>query len=300
MKNKKGFTLIEMLCVIVILSALILIIVPVVTKNTSESKTNVYNSLINKILSASYDWSLEHTELLPKEGENISITLGTLQSLGYISTDLKNPNTDSLFPADMIITITYVKSNKNNPKLTYGKYKGDYSYVVDVNSGTEIESLDDNYTVVELNASDNDVDNIVYKDKSDNDISLREYNLQIVSNGINVEKVDSSKMGLYYVYYSKNDGSTFTRVFNVTDTELPVITFPDSDIVSTSVSSFDLYNNVDCSDNSNICNLDITEGENEFYQALTAGTLGNYVVKYKATDSVGNTVNKNRVIEIVE
>ena len=107
-------------------------------------------------------------------------------------------------------------------------------------------------------------------------------------------------MGLYYVYYSKNDGSTFTRVFNVTDTELPVITFPDSDIVSTSVSSFDLYNNVDCSDNSNICNLDITEGENEFYQALTAGTLGNYVVKYKATDSVGNTVNKNRVIEIVE
>ena len=67
-------------------------------------------SLITKIINSAMDWSSENTDMLPKKGENISITLGALQSGGYISTDLKNPKTDSLFPSDMIINITYVTS----------------------------------------------------------------------------------------------------------------------------------------------------------------------------------------------
>lgn len=296
---KRAFTLIEMLAVIVIISILVLVIIPVVTKNTKDSKENVYNNLINKIISASSDWMIENTDLLPEEGESISITLGMLQSGGYISTDLRNPKTDNLFPSDMVININYVKSNKDNPKLSYGKYNGDYSIVVDINSGTEINDISDEYTIVELNASDTDVDNIVYKDKSDNDISLKEYSIQYVKNGINVEKVDSSKVGIYYAYYTKLDGNKkFTRVFNVSDTTLPEIVFPSDDTVSVNVSTFDLYNNVECNDNSNTCNLKIIEGENEFYSALSNKETGNYVVKYEARDAYGNKTTKNRVIEI--
>ena len=296
---KRAFTLIEMLAVIVIISILVLVIIPVVTKNTKDSKENVYNNLINKIISASSDWMIENTDLLPEEGESISITLGMLQSGGYISTDLRNPKTDNLFPSDMVININYVKSNKDNPKLSYGKYNGDYSIVVDINSGTEINDISDEYTIVELNASDTDVDNIVYKDKSDNDISLKEYSIQYVKNGINVEKVDSSKVGIYYAYYTKLDGNKkFTRVFNVSDTTLPEIVFPSDDTVSVSVSTFDLYDNVECNDNSNTCNLKIIEGENEFYSALSNKETGNYVVKYEARDAYGNKTTKNRVIEI--
>ena len=296
---KRAFTLIEMLAVIVIISILVLVIIPVVTKNTKDSKENVYNNLINKIISASSDWMIENTDLLPEEGESISITLGMLQSGGYISTDLRNPKTDNLFPSDMVININYVKSNKDNPKLSYGKYNGDYSIVVDINSGTEINDISDEYTIVELNASDTDVDNIVYKDKSDNDISLKEYSIQYVKNGINVEKVDSSKVGIYYAYYTKLDGNKkFTRGFNVSDTTLPEIVFPSDDTVSVNVSTFDLYNNVECNDNSNTCNLKIIEGENEFYSALSNKETGNYVVKYEARDAYGNKTTKNRVIEI--
>ena len=242
---------------------------------------------------------IENTDLLPEKGESISITLGMLQSGGYISTDLRNPKTDNLFPSDMVININYVKSNKDNPKLSYGKYNGDYSIVVDINSGTEINDISDEYTIVELNASDTDVDNIVYKDKSDNDISLKEYSIQYVKNGINVEKVDSSKVGIYYAYYTKLDGNKkFTRVFNVSDTTLPEIVFPSDDTVSVNVSTFDLYNNVECNDNSNTCNLKIIEGENEFYSALSNKETGNYVVKYEARDAYGNKTTKNRVIEI--
>lgn len=298
---KKGFTLIELLAVIVIISILVLVILPVVTKNTNDSKENVYNSLINKILVASGDWMIENSDLLPEEGESISITLGMLQSGGYISTDLKNPKTDNLFPSDLVININYVKSNKDNPKLNYGKYNGDYSIVVDISSGTEIKDIDDEYTVVELNASDTDVDSIVYKDKDNNDITLKEYSIQYVNNGINVEKVDSSKVGIYYAYYTKLEGNKkFTRVFNVSDTSLPEIVFPTDDTVSVSVSTFDLYNNVECNDNSDICNLKITEGENDFYTALSNKTKGNYVVKYEASDAYGNKTTKNRVIEITE
>ena len=297
---KRAFTLIEMLAVIVIISILVLVILPVVTKNTKDSKENVYNTMINKIISASSDWMIENSDLLPDEGESISITLGVLQSGGYISTDLKNPKTDNLFPSDMVISITYVKSNKDNPKLNYGKYNGNYSIIVDTNSGTEIKDIDDEYTVVELNLSDNDVDSIVYKDKDNNDITLKEYSIQYVNNGINVEKVDSSKVGIYYVYYTKLDGNKkFTRVFSVSDTTLPEIVFPTDDTVSVSA-TFDLYNNVECNDNSNICNLKITEGESEFYSALSDKETGNYVVKYEARDAYGNKTTKNRVIEITE
>lgn len=297
--KKNGFTLIEMLSVIVIVSIIALVLIPIVSKNIRDSKVNVYNSLINKMLGATSDWMIKNTEILPSDGENISITLGMLQSEGYISTDLKNPNTDKLFPADMVITISYVKSNRNNPKLTNGRYNGDYSIVVDVNSGTEIKDIGDEYTVVELGASDNDVDDIVYKDKDNNDITLKEYSLQVISNGLNVEKVDSSKVGIYYVYYSKTSGDKkFTRAFNVADTTLPEIVFPENDTVSTSVSSFDLYDNVECNDNSDICKLKITEGENEFYEALSNKEAGNYVVKYQATDGYNNSTTKKRVIEI--
>ena len=298
---KKAFTLIEMLAVIIVISIIMLILIPVVTRNLSDSKENVYNNLINKMISATSDWMIKNSDDLPEEGESISITLGMLQSEGLISTDLKNPKTDNLFPSDMVINIAYVKANKDNPKLEYGKYKGDYSIVVDINSGTEIKDIKDEYTIVELGSTDEEVDSIVYKDKENSDITLKEYSIQYVNNGLNVEKIDSNKSGIYYVYYSKIDGKKkFTRVFNVTDTSLPEIVFPTDDTVSISVSSFDLYNDVDCNDNSNTCKLTITEGEDEFYNALSNKTKGNYVVKYKAEDASGNKTTKNRVIEITD
>ena len=296
---KKAFTLIELLVVIIIISILAIIIVPIVTNNVKSSKNNIYDNLVNKILIASTDWAVDNTDYLPKDNETINITLGTLQSKGYISTSLLNPKTDSLFPADMLIKITYVKSSRNNPKLKYGKYNGNYAFEVDVNSGHEVKDINSDYTIIELNATDEEVDSIVYKDNENNDISLKEYNIQYVTNNINVEKISTSKSRIYYAYYSENNGNNnFTRVFNVTDTKLPEIIFPENDVVSTSVSSFDLYDNVTCNDNSGECSLKIIEGESEYYTALQNKETGNFVVKYEGADPTGNKVTKKRVIEI--
>ena len=104
---KKGFTLIELLTVIVIIAILSVATIPIITNSIKSSKNKAYDTIINKIVDSAIDWSAENTDMLPKKGENITITLGILQSGGYISTDLKNPKTDSLFPSDMIINISY-------------------------------------------------------------------------------------------------------------------------------------------------------------------------------------------------
>ena len=64
--NKKGFTLVEVLAVIILLSAIISITVPIVTNVINTSRDSVYKSQINKILSATYDYSLKNSSILPK------------------------------------------------------------------------------------------------------------------------------------------------------------------------------------------------------------------------------------------
>lgn len=291
----------EVLCVVIIISILSIIVIPIFTNYVTSSKDSVYKNMVNKILNASLDWAADNALLLPEEDEEIKITLGMLQSDGYITTDLRNPKTDTLFPSDMKILIKYKASSKENEKLDYSKYNGNYFFQVDVNSGTEIEDIKDDYNIIELAATKEEVDAIIYQDKDGNNLSLKEVSVQIIKNNLNVATIDTSKLGLYYIYYSyKNSDETFIRVFNVADTKLPEITFPQDDIVSISVSSFDLYDSVTCVDNSGVCNLKITEGETEFYEALTNQELGNYVISYQGSDEAGNTVVKKRVIEITD
>lgn len=297
--NKRAFTLIEILCVVIIISVLSIILIPIFTNYVASSRDSVYKNMVNKVLNASLDWASDNAELLPDNDEEIRITLGLLQSDGYITTDLKNPKTDTLFPSDMKILIKYKASSKENEKLDYSKYSGNYFFQVDVDSGTEIGEIKDDYNIIELAATKEEVDAIIYQDKDGNNLSLKEVSIQIIKNNLNVASIDTSKLGLYYIYYSyKNSDETFIRVFNIADTKLPEITFPTDDVINVNVSSFDLYNNVTCVDNSGICNLKIIEGETEFYEALTNQELGNYVISYQGSDEAGNTVVKKRVIEI--
>ena len=214
--KRNAFTLVELLCVILIVSVLVVITIPIVTNNLKSNGDSIYNNMVNKILSASKDWASINVDSLPEEGEEIKITLGSLQSDGLISTDLKNPKTDTLFPADMTITIKYVKSSRDNEKIKYAIYDGNYLFRVNVDTGTEIKDIKDEYTIIELASTIEEVDEIVFKDKEGNSISLKEVSIQIVSNDMNVDSIDTSKVGIYYVYYTyKDSGDTFVRVFNV-------------------------------------------------------------------------------------
>lgn len=105
MKNK-GFTLVELLGVIVILGLLATVIYPVVNKKIKASKESLYETQIALIEKGARNWGADHIGSLPmQEGERITITLLELQEKGYVSEDLENPKTGEPFPSDIIIVI---------------------------------------------------------------------------------------------------------------------------------------------------------------------------------------------------
>ena len=107
MKNK-GFTLAELLGVMVILSLISVITVPAVTESLNNYKTKLCNSQINEIISAARTWGNENVLLLPdNDGESYEVTLKTLSEYGYIDKKVNNPVTNEDFDLDnTVVTIT--------------------------------------------------------------------------------------------------------------------------------------------------------------------------------------------------
>lgn len=87
---KKGFTLIEMLAVIVILAIISLIIFPEVNKIIKNSKQKSYDTQINNLINATKKMTAKDSSLLPEEvsGSKKCVTLSELKLAGEIDTDV--------------------------------------------------------------------------------------------------------------------------------------------------------------------------------------------------------------------
>ena len=105
---KKGFTLVELMGVIVLLSILIIIAVPAITGTIKSGKEDLYKSQLKTIETAAKNWASDEENIskLPESGKCISITLATLKRGSYVDLDIKNPKTDQPFDDNMLITIT--------------------------------------------------------------------------------------------------------------------------------------------------------------------------------------------------
>ena len=64
---KKGFTLVELIGVIIILGLISLITIPVVTKSISKYKVQLHDNAINSIIIAAKNWGAENIGLLPND-----------------------------------------------------------------------------------------------------------------------------------------------------------------------------------------------------------------------------------------
>ena len=117
--NKKGFTLVELLAVILILSLLALLASTSITNVVRNSKSDLYNSQIKMIELAAESWGNENIELLPDSGECKFVTLSNLKEYGLIDSHIKNPKTNKEFNNDMIIKISANTSKNGELKTTY-------------------------------------------------------------------------------------------------------------------------------------------------------------------------------------
>lgn len=108
MKNK-GFTLVELMGVIVLLGVLILIAVPAVTGILKSSKDDLYQTQLRTIETAAKNWASDEENLkyLPDSGKCIYIHLYTLKEGEYVDLNIKNPKTEKEFnDTDTLVIIS--------------------------------------------------------------------------------------------------------------------------------------------------------------------------------------------------
>ena len=90
---KKGFTLVELLAVIIILGILSLIAGTTVTTFLKKGKTDLYNQQLKNIELACKNWGSENSDLIEEKFDSynsIIVTIGYLQDKGYIDDNIKN------------------------------------------------------------------------------------------------------------------------------------------------------------------------------------------------------------------
>ncbi|MBR3363150.1 MAG: type II secretion system protein [Bacilli bacterium] len=109
---KKGFTLIEMLGVIVILSILSLITVPVIEGSLRQGREKLSDIQKGQLIKALKNYYAEDIEKLSEistdENEPSCVDSDFLKESGYLPTDLKDPKTGK----DLSVDVCCWKDNK--------------------------------------------------------------------------------------------------------------------------------------------------------------------------------------------
>ena len=292
--SKKGFTLVELLAVIVILSVILILVFPAVSSVLRRSKNTIEDVQINKILKSTYDYSLKNINILPEKEQVNYITLNELKNAGLVEANIKQATTHELFPNDLVISIRYVGNNYKNSSIN-SIMKGNYLYTVESEfMNTEkfkenkptitFNGYDSDPIVIELNIGDS-YSSLEYTAISANGEDLTDkvtinitYNLDVVG------EINTMNAGIYNIYYSVVDSNGYSALATVNvivhDMEKPTLIVPDN-----------VTDGVSCTDNSNHCAIE-TNGN------ITFGKIGKYVIEYISYDPSGNTSTKKRVITV--
>jgi len=195
--KKGGFTIIELIVSIALISMLSTILAVVIIKKMREVKDTTYNVLMESIQIAAEDYATNNEALLTSYAENdwVKIPLSTLIENNYFEEELTNPKTKKELPITDNVYVTrnykgkiesFYNINQNtSPKITLN---GRFNMYIKLNS----TFTDPGVTAFDSNGSD--VTNIVTKTGS----------------------VDTSKNGTYVIYY-KYKTTTITRNIIVGD-----------------------------------------------------------------------------------
>lgn len=286
---KKGFTLVELLAVIIILGAIFAITFPLVTDNIRKTEEKAFNLQKEQIIAAAKDMVIKEYVVIPDK-QSITLYVGELKRKGLLPIKMINAKTK--------LTI----SNESNVVIL--RENNSYSYDVNI-IDLEEESTENNENAPVIRLNGNYVEyveiNTEYVEKGGTAYSNTGSPLtlnppQIKLNDNEGGEIDTSKLGTYKLIYSVTDkGLTTTNIRTVVvrDTISPIIYFPENNIVKASeISGFDVEEGVYAIDNSN-ADINVT------CVSSLSNIPGKYVILYTAKDPSGNTTNAKRVITVV-
>lgn len=114
--KKNGFTLVELIAVIVILALILLIVTPNVIGTLNRSKARLNETQKQQVISAARNWGMKNVTLEGNAPSKSSVTISELQKSGYLE--------------DKDIEDLVTKNNIANTKIciTYENYQFVYTY----------------------------------------------------------------------------------------------------------------------------------------------------------------------------
>lgn len=115
MMNKRGFTLAELLGVIVILGIIGTISIGVIERNIIEGRKKTCKAQEKNIIEGAKMWQIDH----PNNYK--CVTISELTSDGYLEKELKNPMTDDSYNS---ATCVIIDMNENAYAVKYVAEKG--------------------------------------------------------------------------------------------------------------------------------------------------------------------------------
>ena len=291
--QKNGFTLVEMMTVIIIMVLLGLIAVFSISGIVKTSTDKLYQLQINSILDASRTYAVKNSNTL---SDNNEITLCDLKRSSLLD-DVKNPKTDEPFDDGLIVKI--VKNEDGEFDFSFDGvskmegYSCDKDIAVSINGDSPLfvkigEAFDDKGVIVKRN-------NLVCTQTNGNATSNETncyYRLNI-SGDYQASITDNrySKSGTYKETYKITDGSfssSITRTIVVQDKTPPVITVNYNGTPHTNSFSVRLVEgstlNLSCIASDSGGSIGCTKEKDEYQDKP-----GTYDIIYTAKDSSGNS-----------
>lgn len=105
MKKNRGFTLVEIIGVVVVLSIILIIAVPSLTKTLKKNEQNKYNDYIDSLEIAAENYVVDKLKLGETIDETLYITIGDLIDAGYVKNIIKNPENEGVLSRDTRISV---------------------------------------------------------------------------------------------------------------------------------------------------------------------------------------------------
>lgn len=193
MKNR-GFTLVELLGIIVVLGIIATIATPIVQKTIKQNREKMYNVIVEQLIDSSKDWAAKNSSNLPDEdGESVDVTLGELKESGLLQINVVNPKNNNVFSNQSYVRITRKNNNFTYDVMTYDLVDAD-----EIEEDAPSINLNGNQ-VITLSVGEEYSELGAFTGVNTNDKNV---SVQIIKNEKEVSTIDTSEEGTYAVYYS--------------------------------------------------------------------------------------------------
>ena len=206
MKNKKGFTLVEILVSIGLLALLGSVIAISLNRVFKDNNKKHYNEYVEKIKSSAMLFVNNTVDIINDLNDNSFkiITIGDLIDNGYVNDTLVNPSTDEKVGKEEKIQVSYDSDHELIVTYPYNNTETE-AYLYTLNYSVMYGDTTDNLCYVDLNTRSLQLinpDGTPVKDNNSNKILVPEQNIKAyMENGEECTNLTSEKIGTYKIRY---------------------------------------------------------------------------------------------------